>query len=271
MTDTNGMDRALKASITEPLTRPAISTIVSGTGSVIRYTFYLFGAIVFGCIALTALLVWNSRTVILNEMPAFHLASGHLQRLSAATEVIASGTYGRAEVRQYGQLYDRDVDLTIALVTPKSGTPLNREFSQQLRDIRPMRTARVNFGTIFYDLETRFGPVRAAELRVDSDGQWKQCLGFLSRLETRAVYFTGWYCDQSGVKPSPDRLACMLDKLTLDKDLASKDATAFMRERMQRAPNCSATPVSQTSDTRSRSGISSPQRWSTPQAQQRRY
>ena len=266
------MNRALRASISQPATQPDLATIVSSTGAVIRYSFYLLGAIVFGFIAFGAILVWNARTVIdVNDTPAFHLASSHLQRLPTTTQVISSGIYGRAEIRQYGQLYNRDVDFTVALIMPKNGTPMTRELGQQLRDIRPMRAARASFGTIYYDLDTRFGPVRATEMRVDSDGQWKQCLGFLSRLETFSVYFTGWYCDQSGAKPSPDRLACILDKLTLDKDLSSKEATAFLRERLQRGSLCSATPVSQTTDTRPRSYISSPQRWSTPQAQQRRY
>ena len=117
-----------------------------------------------------------------------------------------------------------------------------------------------------YDLENRFGEFRATEMRVDTDGRWKNCLAFRSRLDTAAVYFTGWYCDGSGAKPAAGALACMLDRLVLDADLASKEGD--MRARMARPPNCSAEPVTQTTDVRQRR-MSPPSRWSQPSAQQR--
>jgi hypothetical protein len=80
----------------------------------------------------------------------------------------------------------------------------------------------------------------------------------------------GWFCDASGAKPSAATLACTLDRLTLDRDPDSKAANVFLRERLARPASCSAIPVSQTTDTRPRSGISSPQRWSTPSAQRGR-
>jgi hypothetical protein len=55
----------------------------------------------------------------------------------------------------------------------------------------------------------------------------------------------------------------------LDKPLASKEADAFVRAHMARPANCSAVPVSQTVDTRSRTSKNSPGRWSMPSA--RRY
>jgi len=246
-----------------------VTTAVTGAAAVIRYSFYLFGAIVFGLIGLGTLTAWNARVVHIDVPPAFHLASPHLARLPVTGEVIGSGPFGRAEIRHYGHLYNRDVDLTIALIMPRKMTPLLRELGQQVRDIRPMRNARAMFGSTYFDIETRFGSVRATDLRVDSDGQWKQCLAFLSRFDTLSVYFTGWYCDASGAKPSAERLACMLDRLTLDKDLASKEAEAFLRERIARPGSCSATPVSQTTDTRARSRVSPPQNWSIPNANRR--
>ena len=57
-------------------------------------------------------------------------------------------------------------------------------------------------------------------MRVDTDGRWKQCLAFRSRFDTAAVYLTGWYCDGSGSKPSPNALACVLDKLVIERELA---------------------------------------------------
>ena len=52
-------------------------------------------------------------------------------------------------------------------------------------------------------------------------------------------------------------------------DLASPEADAFIRTRMSRPASCSAIPVSQTTDTRSRSRVAPPQSWSVPNAQRR--
>jgi hypothetical protein len=119
-----------------------------------------------------------------------------------------------------------------------------------------------------YDLETRYGPVHAVEMRVETDGRWKQCLSYSSRFNTNAVALLGWSCDATGSKPGPDALACALDKLVLDKPLATADADVFMRERMMRPANCSATLVSQTIDVRSRP-VSPPSRWSQPSSRTR--
>jgi hypothetical protein len=45
----------------------------------------------------------------------------------------------------------------------------------------------------------------------------------------------------------------MLDRITLDRDLPVDDANLFLRERMKRPTRCTAEPVSQTADTRTRS------------------
>jgi hypothetical protein len=257
----------------ESLSRADLTKALPFAGAMIRYAFYLIGIAVIATFALIGVPIRAPQPAVtkVDEPPSFHLAASHLQRLPATSQILSHRYYGRMEVRHYGQLYDRDTDLTIAMFMPPKDTPMIREAGQQLRDIRPMSTARAVFGSSYFDLTTRFGAVRATELRVESDGQWKQCLAYLSRFDTSAVYITGWYCDASGAKPSAGQLACTLDKLMLDQELASKEADAFLRQRIARPASCLAIPVAQTTDIRSRGGVSSPQRWSTPNAQQRRY
>jgi hypothetical protein len=260
-------------SLPDTVSRADLAKALPFAGAMIRYACYIIGIFIVVSFALLGVPMRPAPVPVskVEGPPAFHLAAPHLQRLSKTTQILRHRYYGRIEVRHYGQLYDRDVDLTIGMILPPPDTPMIREFGQQLRDIRPMATARAVFGTVYYDLDTRFGPVRATEMRVESDGQWKQCLGYLSRFETLSLYITGWYCDASGAKPSPEKLACTLDRLTLDRDVDSKEANAFLRERIGRPSSCSAVPVSQTIDTRSRSNLSSPQRWSTPSSTYRRY
>lgn len=143
---------------------------------------------------------------------------------------------------------------------------MGTEFVQDLRDINVLRAARAVMTSTHYDLETRLGEFRATEMRVNADGRWKQCLAFRSRLDTPAIYLTGWYCDGSGARPSPTALACILDRLTLHGELASREADQFVRVRLSRSPSCSSEPVTQTTDVRNKQRPSSPARWSQPAA-----
>jgi hypothetical protein len=264
------MNRMLRASMmSEPAPRVNLAAAAANAGAVIRCSFYLFGALLFGVILLGINAVWGSRVQKVDARPAFYLATQYLDRLPSSSQVITGGRFGRMELIQHGAVLDRDVNLTIAMGLPPKDAILTRDSMPQLTEISALRRARMVFSSVYHDLDTRFGPARATEMRVDSDGQWKQCLSFASRFDTTAVYFVGWFCDASGAKPSPDRLACLLDKITLNKELTSKEADAFIREKMARGPMCAATPVSQTIDTRSYRTPQNPARWSQPNAQRR--
>lgn len=264
------MNRTLRAAmIDEPAPRMNLANAAAGAGAVIRYSFYLFGALVFGAILIGINWAYGSRVKKVDTKPAFHLASQYLERLPVSSQVVTGGRFGRMELLQHGAVRDRDINLTIAMGIPPRDAILTRDSMPQLTEISALRRARMVFTSVYHDLDTRFGAVRATEMRVDNDGQWKQCLSFASRFDTTAVYFVGWFCDASGAKPSPDRLACILDKITLNKDLASPEANAFMREKMGKGASCSATPVSQTIDTRTYRTPQQPYKWSTPSAQRR--
>lgn len=230
-------------------------------GGMIRYGFYLVGAIVLGLIGLAILSIWQIPPKAVKDPPAFRVASSTLGRLAVTGHVVTSSWLGRAEVRQYGQLHNRDIDLAVVMVMPPKGVGMGTEFGQDLRQMNLLRNSRAVMLPTRYDLENRFGEFRASEMRVDTDGRWKQCLAFRSRFETASVYLTGWFCDGTGSKPSADLLACVLDKLTLDNVLASKEADEFLRGRMTKGMRCQASPVTQTTDTRSRS-MPSPSRYS---------
>jgi hypothetical protein len=244
---------------------------VSAAGLVIRYGFYLTGALTLALIGIAIITIWGWRVQTIDAKPAFRIAAPELARLSTRSKVILSGRFGRVETRHYGQIYDRDMDLTVALIMhPSDRATITIDGLPDIPDIKPLRNRRVVSNAVNHDLETRFGPLRATDVRVDTDGRWKLCLTFYSRFASESVTLAGWYCDASGGKPSPDRLACLLDRLVLDGPLESRDADTFMRQQASRAAQCSASPVSQTVDTRSRSSYgsrtSSPSNWSTPPA-----
>ena len=243
---------------------------VTTAGLVIRYGFYLTGALTLALIGIAMLTIWGWRARTIDAKPSFHIAAPELARMPMRSKVILSW-HGRIETRHYGQIYDRDMDLTVALIMPpKDKALITIDGLPDIPDIKPLRNRRVVSNAVNHDLETRFGPLRATEVRVDTDGRWKLCLTYYSRFASDDVTLAGWYCDASGGKPSPDRLACLLDRLVLDAPLQSRDADTFMRQQAARSAQCSASPVSQTVDTRSRSNTgyrpSSSTNWSTPSA-----
>jgi len=252
--------------------RNNISSAVKVSGTLIRYAFYAAGTLAFGLIAFAIVKVGGfisfARVKIVDEAPSFRLVDGALTKLPAQGKVTSGGALGRIEVRHYGRPHDRTANLSIALIVPpKPGERAVRP-SASFADIRNTlamnASSSVVSGTQRYDLETRFGPIRATEARINADGLIKPCLLFYSRFETEAVRLEGAICEADGSKPSPHGLACMLDGLVLDNRLPTPAADSFLRERMGQRPHCTSTPVSQTIDTRTRP---SPSR---PSAQQRR-
>lgn len=248
----------------------SVTSVVAGTGAMIRYSFYFVGLIVLGMIGIGIMSLFNARERTVDDKVSFHLAAPHLARLPVRSQIVTGGRFGRMELVQYGAVHNRDVNFSIGMGFPPAGALITADTVPQISSLMP-RNMRYAMTSNYHDLQTRFGDVRATEFRVESDGQWKQCLAFASRFDTTALYVIGWFCDASGTKPSAGTLACTLDKFTLDRDLSSADANAFVRARMARPASCSAVPVSQTTDTRYRSQPSSPSKWSTPSSTYRRY
>jgi hypothetical protein len=192
-------------------------------------------------------------TTDMTAKPAFRLLSSDLARLRTSDHVMTLGASGRVEVRQYGRLYDRDTDLTVAIVMPPNGQLPQQNLNVEMSRLRALNLfSPVSNWTMqgYYDLETRFGMIRAVDMRVNVDGMTKLCLGFVSRFDMRDAYLAGWVCLASGASPDPYELACRLDHLVFDAKLPSEAADAFFRTGQARNPTCAATPVSQTTDTR---------------------
>ena len=246
----------------------SLTALVTGTGVIVRYSFYLVGTIVLGMIGIGVFSVYKSQPRAIEERPSFRLAAPDLARLPTRAQTVSGGRFGRMELLQYGALHNRDLNFSIGMGFPPAGALVTADSVPQVSSLMP-RNMRYAMTSNYHDLETRFGALRATEFRVESDGQWKQCLAFASRFDTTALYLIGWSCDASGAKPSAGTLACTLDKLTLDRDLAARDADAFLRARLVRPATCSAIPVSQTTDIRARPRVAPPQNWSMPNAQRR--
>jgi hypothetical protein len=228
--------------------------VLGVTGALIRHSYYLVGALVLGYIGITMLPAAKPKVKPpADEKPSFHLADRDLAHLRRTGFVYTFQPTGRIEAWQYGQLTDRATDLTIALIMlPPNAMPagdINGELAR-LRTLKILHGVGPWGNEKFHNLHTRFGELRAVEMRADVDGQRKQCLGFVSRFDSYAARMSGWWCTANGAKPSAIELACMLDQFTVDAKIDSADADAFLRARAAQPPSCSAEPVTQTTDTR---------------------
>ncbi len=251
------------------ISRDQFTAAASVAGSLIRYSFYTIGAVVLGGIGLFMMWVWGHRVTTVDSPPAFTINAKAVSGLPVQSSILKVGQLGRVEIMHFGAIHNRETDLTAALFMPPNGTvPVDR-LSANFHDANLLRNVRHIMTSTYHDLETRFGSIRAVEMRADIDGRWKQCLAYRSRFDHPSVYLMGWYCDGTGNKPSPHQLACTLDKLTLTRDLPSREANEFIRGRMARSANCSADSVSQTTDTSYRRGVSPPSRWSQPNSKRR--
>jgi hypothetical protein len=193
----------------------------------------------------------QNRPQIVEAPPAFRVTGSEVRGLTRTSEISTVGG-ARYEAANYGQLYHHNRDMTVIMVMPPQGRAMARDFASELAGIPLLRRTRARLQPVYYDLETRFGPLRAAEMYVDVDGRRKLCLAFLSRFETPYVYMKGWLCEADGARPSAGALACLIGGIALDQSLANRDADAFMRSRLSRGGACQATPVTQTTDTRPR-------------------
>lgn len=230
-------------------------SISTHAGRAVRYSFYIAGTVAFALIAVAVVRVSNffSQPSSVSSKASFQINAPELTRLSSTANA-ARFSGGWQNVLQYGQVYDRNTDFTLVINMPSSpDTPVVRDYSSEMSSLRPLlRTAYTGMGraTTYYDLETRFGPVRAANFQINSDGQIKLCVSYLSRFDTTAVYLKGWYCEASGARPNFHTLACMIDRISVKGVLPTAAAQTFFEERMKRSPRCTAEPVSQTTDTR---------------------
>jgi len=226
-------------SLTAGSLRQRMASAAAPGGALTRQPFYYGLAIglvvVLGIAAFLAHL--HNRA---NDPAAMRFVDREIAGLATRSHLTGDATQMPGEVREYGLLSDRRMDATLIMTMPVAGRPGMRDFMQELRDLDPIKNATRATMAATYDLQTRFGSFLAAEIQSDMVGRWKDCLAFLSRFETNAIYIKGWFCDGIGDRPKAERLACALDGLVLDGALSSPAADAFMREHIARPSFCAA-------------------------------
>jgi hypothetical protein len=231
--------------------RSQIGETLAIAGTTIRYVYMLVGIVVS---AVAASILWRGASFLSYLTPSttvpVEITVPDLARLKPASRAWKSGMGTLQEV-SYGRIYDRDTDFKLVVVMPSQTMQASVwNFMSELHDMREISNARYSYPPTFYDLETRFGPIRATHFTMEVDGRAKLCMAYVSRFETSSLVYKGWFCEANGARPNPNALACMLDRLAIKGKLPSEDAQAFLDTKTKKPGRCTADPVSQTVDTR---------------------
>lgn len=231
--------------------RSQITETLAFAGTTIRYLYMLVGIAVF---AITASVMWRGASFLSYLTPSaatpVEITVPDLARLKPVSKAWQNGMGTLQEV-SYGRVYDRDTDFKLVVVMPSQSMQASAwNFMSELRDMREIYNARYAYPQTFYDMETRFGPIRSTHFQMEVDGRAKLCMAYVSRFETGSLTYKGWFCEANGARPNPNALACMLDRLVIKGKLPSADAQAFLDTKIRKPGHCTADPVSQTVDTR---------------------
>lgn len=231
--------------------RSQIGETLAYAGTTIRYLYMLVGIAMF---AITSSIMWKGASFFSYLTPSstapVEISVPDLARLKPVSKAWQNGM-GTLEEVTYGRVYDRDTDFKLVVVMPSASMQASVwNFMSEVRDMREISSARYDYPQTFYDLETRFGPIRATHFSMEVDGRAKLCMAYVSRFETGSLVYKGWFCEANGARPNPFTLACMLDRMSIKGKLPSADAQAFLDTKIKKPGHCSADPVSQTVDTR---------------------
>ena len=177
-----------------PFDQRQLSAAGTYAGRAIRVSFYIAGTVIFALIAIVLLRVSSffNQPSSVSTRTSFQINSPDITRRPAKSSA-AHFSGGWQEILQHGQIYDRDTDFTLVVNMPSNpDTPVVRDYSHEMSTLRPLlRTAYMGGISNYYDLQTRFGPVRAANFQTYADGRIKLCVSYLWRFDTDAVYLKG--------------------------------------------------------------------------------
>ena len=227
---------------------------VSAAGLVIRYTFYLVGALTLALIAIAITTIWGWRARTIDAKPAFRIAAPELARLPMRSKVILSW-HGRIETRHYGQIYDRDMDLTVALIMPPNDSR-DHHHRRLARHSRHQAVAQSPHG-----LQRVQSRSRNALRSIACD---RRARGHRRPLEIVPDLLQPFRTDDVGARrlvlrrerrqaePGSPRLPARPPGARYAARIRAKPMRSCA-SKAARAARCSASPVSQTVDTRSRS------------------
>lgn len=168
----------------------------------------------------------------------FDLGSSELGRIAPAYEARRTADGRREDVLTFAAFAEKGPHLMLRLRTGPLEQPGARSFTIGLVREAALRALSVTRSSAPAAIQTRFGPVEAADVVLDDGSTSRSCLAFRSTGDTAAFTMNGWWC--ASAKPSDRRqLACLIDRLDLANAAGNEELrAAFARSELARDPAC---------------------------------
>jgi hypothetical protein len=170
----------------------------------------------------------------------FGLESPDLDRATLALEARRSPDGSRREeLLTFGALADPRAHLALRLTVEPAQGDLSQPFIVALVRAAAARALSVQRSGLPAAIQTRFGPVEAADATL-SDGQASRaCIAFQMEPGALPLAMSGWWCGADGKPADRRQLVCLIDRVDLlnaGEDRALR--TAFARTELNRQPGC---------------------------------
>jgi hypothetical protein len=134
-------------------------------------------------------------------------------------------------------------NITFSIVRQHRAKPLIWNVIRNLESIDELRMVQHSYRPVYYALSTRFGELRGVQFDVTADGVRKYCVGFHKPL-SNLVFAKGFVCAPDSVDATPERVACLIDRIRLATP-ADEEAMKASLEPDEARP-CGATALDPT-------------------------
>lgn len=182
----------------------------------------------------------ESWVAIARPIPIFGLESPELERQPAVLDArrSADGTR-REDLLSFGGFAEPKPHLALRLAVQHERDELSRPFIVALVRMAAARGLSVQRSSLPAAIETRFGPVEAADVTLSDGASGRACIAFRMESGTVPLALSGWWCGGEGKPADRRQLVCLIDRI--DLLAAGEDAalrSAFARSELNRQPGC---------------------------------
>ena len=170
----------------------------------------------------------------------FSLESPDLDRATMALEARRSPDGSRREeLLTFGALTDPKAHLALRLTVEAAQDDLSQPFIVALVRAAAARAMSVQRSGLPAAIQTRFGPVEAADATLSDGHASRACIAFRMESGALPLAMSGWWCGAEGKPADRRQLVCLIDRIDLlnaGEDRALR--TAFARTELSRQPGC---------------------------------
>ncbi len=182
----------------------------------------------------------ESWVAIARPMPIFGLESPELERQPLVLEARRSADgRQREDLLSFGGFDETKPHLTLRLAVRHEREELSRPFIVALVRAAAARGLSVQRSSLPAAVETRFGPVEAADVTLSDGPVGRACIAFRMEAGTVPLALSGWWCGGEGKPADRRQLVCLIDRIDLlnaGEDPALRGA--FARSELNRQPGC---------------------------------